>query len=383
MTGQGLGLLKANGFRPVGPWVVDVGRWSEVTYLFRFDSLAERERLIARFSGHRGREDLRRQVGELTEEVTTRLLVPAPFSAPRAAQPATAKPRTRRPLRPAASGSDRSRRPRGRLFRPLRFRQLRLGRAGRGDAADRPASRHPRVRITWRWSAATTGKPARTLVLDTRPRGRRSHLQGVARTRDHARRRLARDAVVAAGETRCAGSGIFEALLPGKPRSAMSRRRRRVPAARRVAGTGGAAVYLPGRCGPLRGADWSSTVRAPAGRQRHGAVGRDVAAARSPGGEARRPRVRLVGRARPGRSPAPVPDRASPAGRLPHRPGPAARRPARSGPPPPPIPRLDALRQPDRRGHRPRLPRADRAARPIPRPADAFGVGSSGRTPWS
>ena len=50
MARHGLDLLKANGFRPVGPWVVEVGRWSEVTYLFRFDSLAERERLIAKFS---------------------------------------------------------------------------------------------------------------------------------------------------------------------------------------------------------------------------------------------------------------------------------------------------------------------------------------------
>ena len=41
---------RAHGFRPVGPWVVDVGRWSEITYLFRFESLAERERLIAEFS---------------------------------------------------------------------------------------------------------------------------------------------------------------------------------------------------------------------------------------------------------------------------------------------------------------------------------------------
>ena len=30
MADRGLGALKANGFRPLGPWVVDVGRWSEV-----------------------------------------------------------------------------------------------------------------------------------------------------------------------------------------------------------------------------------------------------------------------------------------------------------------------------------------------------------------
>src|SRR5262249_28405807 len=50
ITGPGFALLKGHGFRPAGPWVVDVGRWSEVTYLFRFDSLAEREQLITKFS---------------------------------------------------------------------------------------------------------------------------------------------------------------------------------------------------------------------------------------------------------------------------------------------------------------------------------------------
>ena len=61
MTRQGLGLLKAHGFRPAGPWVVEVGRWSEVTYLFRFESLAERERLIAEFSATADAQDLRRE----------------------------------------------------------------------------------------------------------------------------------------------------------------------------------------------------------------------------------------------------------------------------------------------------------------------------------
>ena len=50
MTKQGLGNLKANGFRPAGPWVVDVGRYCEITYLFRYDSLAGRQRLIAKFA---------------------------------------------------------------------------------------------------------------------------------------------------------------------------------------------------------------------------------------------------------------------------------------------------------------------------------------------
>jgi len=47
---RGLKLLKQHGFRPVGPWTVEVGQSSEVTYLFRFDSLDERSRMIARFS---------------------------------------------------------------------------------------------------------------------------------------------------------------------------------------------------------------------------------------------------------------------------------------------------------------------------------------------
>src|SRR4051812_11766181 len=42
MEKEGLGLLTKHGFRPAGPWLVNVGRWTEVTYLFRFTSLAER-----------------------------------------------------------------------------------------------------------------------------------------------------------------------------------------------------------------------------------------------------------------------------------------------------------------------------------------------------
>ena len=87
MTGQGLGLLKAHGFRPVGPWVVELGRWTEVTYLFRFESLAERERLIAAFSATGDARTYGTQVGEFAEEVATRLLIPAPF-----AKAATARP---------------------------------------------------------------------------------------------------------------------------------------------------------------------------------------------------------------------------------------------------------------------------------------------------
>jgi hypothetical protein len=52
MEKEGLPLLKKHGFRPVGPWLVGVGKWNEVTYLFRFQSLAERGRLMAEFGKH-------------------------------------------------------------------------------------------------------------------------------------------------------------------------------------------------------------------------------------------------------------------------------------------------------------------------------------------
>jgi type 1 glutamine amidotransferase len=80
MTGPGFARLKAHGFRPAGPWVVDVGRWSEVTYLFRFESLAEREQLIAKFSATPDARTYSEKVADFAGEVTTRLLVPAPFA---------------------------------------------------------------------------------------------------------------------------------------------------------------------------------------------------------------------------------------------------------------------------------------------------------------
>jgi type 1 glutamine amidotransferase/glyoxylase-like metal-dependent hydrolase (beta-lactamase superfamily II) len=81
MEKDGLGLLKKHGFRPVGPWLVAVGKWTEVTYLFRFDSLAERDRLIADFSAHPDGAAYGK-VMEYLDEISTRLLVPAPFAAP-------------------------------------------------------------------------------------------------------------------------------------------------------------------------------------------------------------------------------------------------------------------------------------------------------------
>ncbi|HUE14896.1 MAG TPA: ThuA domain-containing protein [Planctomycetaceae bacterium] len=79
---RGLKLLKHHGFRPAGPWTVDVGKWSEVTYLFRFESLDERSRLIARFSADADAKIYGDAINRFVDEVTTRVLVPAPFASP-------------------------------------------------------------------------------------------------------------------------------------------------------------------------------------------------------------------------------------------------------------------------------------------------------------
>src|SRR5262249_4517579 len=75
MEKDGLGLLKKHGFHPVGPFLTAVGRWSEVTYLFRFDSLAERDRLIAAFSAHADGRSYSKVAG-FTDALPPRLLVP-------------------------------------------------------------------------------------------------------------------------------------------------------------------------------------------------------------------------------------------------------------------------------------------------------------------
>ncbi len=80
MQSEGLALLERSGFRPAGPWTVAIGNWNEVTYLFRFDSLREREELIARFAGTADAKEYGRRIGELTDEITTRVLVPAKFA---------------------------------------------------------------------------------------------------------------------------------------------------------------------------------------------------------------------------------------------------------------------------------------------------------------
>ena len=88
MHRHGLDLLKHHGFDPVGPWIVNVGSQSEVTYLFRYKSLRERDELLAAVADDTDMFKYRETLAVYAEEVTTRLLVPAPF----AVRSADAKP---------------------------------------------------------------------------------------------------------------------------------------------------------------------------------------------------------------------------------------------------------------------------------------------------
>jgi NIPSNAP len=80
MENEGLDLVRRHGFDPVGPWVVGVGRKTEITYLFRYQSLRQRDELLAAFARHADARKYHESVDALTEEVTTRVLVPAPFA---------------------------------------------------------------------------------------------------------------------------------------------------------------------------------------------------------------------------------------------------------------------------------------------------------------
>ena len=162
MSKQGLGILKANGFRPAGPWVVDVGHWSEITYLFRYDSLADRERLVAKFAATEEGRTFDAKVNELVDEITTRVLIPAPFSrkpvtagaAPAPPTPA-ALPHQQRiaPGIHVAGFADR--------YRSANCGWVALG--GETLLIDLPRGMPVTEFLTL--VAATTGKPARTLVL--------------------------------------------------------------------------------------------------------------------------------------------------------------------------------------------------------------------------
>ena len=162
MTRQGLGILKANGFRPAGPWVVDVGRSSEITYLFRYESLAERERIIARFAATADARTFDAKFGELAEEITTRLLIPAPFSLKSATREAVPKPSMssalphRQRIAPGihvAGFADR--------YRSANCGWVALG----GETLIIDLPRGMPVDEFLALIAATTGKPARSLAL--------------------------------------------------------------------------------------------------------------------------------------------------------------------------------------------------------------------------
>ena len=86
MQSDGLKLLGRHGFRPVGPWLVNIGKWSEVSYLFRFDSLRERDELIASFARQDDGRKYGAKLSEFADEVTTRILVPASFAHPASEQ---------------------------------------------------------------------------------------------------------------------------------------------------------------------------------------------------------------------------------------------------------------------------------------------------------
>jgi type 1 glutamine amidotransferase len=80
VTGDGLRTLRAQGVRVAGPFVAEVGRWSEVSYLFPFEGLAECERRQAEFAASKEGRAYKEKLREFASEVTTRLLVPASFA---------------------------------------------------------------------------------------------------------------------------------------------------------------------------------------------------------------------------------------------------------------------------------------------------------------
>ena len=135
---------------------------SEITYLFRYDSLAERERLVAKFAATGEGRTFDTKVSELVEEITTRLLIPAPFSRKPVAAGAAPAPPTpaalphQQRIAPGihvAGFADR--------YRSANCGWIALG--GETLLIDLP--RGMPVTEFLALVAATTGKPARTLAL--------------------------------------------------------------------------------------------------------------------------------------------------------------------------------------------------------------------------
>ena len=82
MNTTGANTLRKHGFHPIGPLVVEVGKWSEITYLFPFENLSQREQLRTAFGAHPDAQAFGAKLGQFVEDVTTRVLSPAPFVQP-------------------------------------------------------------------------------------------------------------------------------------------------------------------------------------------------------------------------------------------------------------------------------------------------------------
>jgi type 1 glutamine amidotransferase len=276
MTRQGLDLLKSQGFRPAGPFVVDVGRWTEVTYLFRFESLAERERLMAGFSAAAGTRTYGEKIGEYVEEITTRLLIPAPFARAALVPGAPPKPGSSALLTPRGGSDGASP---SRLASPSRPHRDQVA---PGVHAAGFSARHHSANCGWvalkeetllidlprgiavpeflALVASSTGKPARTLVLTGARDGDLPVLrflleQGIARvlTSPGTRAQLLAGSR-AGGDVGAIDSLTLRALPDPTPIGDVA-----VPVdflpLDQVAAAGGAAVHLPGQAvlfaGPL------------------------------------------------------------------------------------------------------------------------------------
>ncbi len=87
MQSEGLPLLKRHGFKVTGPWIVGVGASHEITYLFSYDSLKQRDQLISAFSAHPDARAFTDKVNGMVTGVTTRILLPAAFAHGAAATP--------------------------------------------------------------------------------------------------------------------------------------------------------------------------------------------------------------------------------------------------------------------------------------------------------
>ena len=319
MTKEGLGVLKANGFRPAGPWLVDVGRSCEFTYLFRFESLAERERQIARFSASAGGADFRHQ---------GRCIRRGDFDAaadPGAVLAQAARPRGRAEAGDvgclASSAADRSGRSCGRLCRPLSLWPTADGLRWEARLCSSTCLAECPRPNSWPWSPRPPASlPGRW--SDPHPGRGFGDRSVVDRQGSDPRFDLTCDADAAARGRRC--RRCLEPACPGRPTpigdAAVSVDFLPFD---QVAAPAGAAVWISGQAvlfagplvvnGPRAALAGSDTAQWVAELRRL-----EVAVA-----GAGRPRFWLMGRARAARPPVPLFDRAPPAGRLPHLPGPA------------------------------------------------------------